>query len=800
MRKDIFKIEGIHCASCVSRIESTLLALDGVESASVNLSTGIATITYDDTKITPSYMKTKIDGLGYNFVIKNIKRLIVGIEGLHCASCVEKLQNKLKEHKGVYDVSVNLATKKAFISFDPKEMNIELLKNVISDAGYQVKDLKELESEKDEIIKSKKNFIFSLIFSFPLALVTMLEHFDIFHFFHNVYYYAIFQFVLATPVLFWGRNFYINGLRSVIKAKTATMDTLVALGTGTAYLYSLYGTIMLFVNRGGHTVHLYYETSAVLITFILLGRYLEANARGKTSEALKKLMKLAPKSATVIRNGIEMVIPVEQVALGDIVLVKSGERIPVDGEIIEGSSSVDESMITGESLPVEKNINDKVLAGTVNRTGTFRFKATSIGADTFLSQIIKLVEEAQASKAPIQKIADKVSSVFVPVVLIIAIMSFFIWKLLGYDTVFAANAFIAVLIIACPCSLGLATPTAIIVGTGMGATQGILFKNAESLEKLAQVSLLLMDKTGTITYGSPEVINVKTFSFDEKEFIRIVASIEKASSHPLSEAVLKYYDKSDLYHVEKFETLPGKGLIGYINDKKYYVGSINFLKENDALLPDEISLKSDYTTIYVSEQSDNKNKLIGFIDIFDKIKDDAVLFVSNMKKLNVTLYMLTGDNQKVAELVAKTLAINFYKANVLPQDKQNIVLEEKEKNQKVAMVGDGINDSPALAAADVGIAFGSGTDIAMETSDIVLIKPNLMGIYKAFLLSRLTIRKIKENLFWAFLYNIIGIPVAAGLLYPLWSITLNPIFAGIAMAMSSVSVVTNSLIMKRKNI
>lgn len=578
------------------------------------------------------------------------------------------------------------------------------------------------------------------------------------------------------------------------------MDTLVALGTGTAYLYSLYGTIMLFFNRGEHSVHLYYETSAVLITFILLGRYLEANATGKTSEALKKLMKLTPKNATVIRNGVEMVVPVEQVALGDIVLVKSGERIPVDGEIIEGNSSVDESMITGESLPVEKNINDKVLAGTVNRTGTFRFKATSIGADTFLSQIIKLVEEAQASKAPIQKIADKVSSVFVPVVLIIAIASFFVWKLLGYDTVFAANAFIAVLIIACPCSLGLATPTAIIVGTGMGATHGILFKNAESLEKLAQVSLLLMDKTGTITYGSPEVINIKTFNFDEKEFIKIVASIEIASSHPLSEAVLKYYDKNDFYRVEKFETVPGKGLIGYINDKRYYLGSIYFLKENDALLPEESLLKSDYSTIYVSEEFENKNQLIGFIDIFDKIKDDADLFVNNIKKLNVTLYMLTGDNQKVAELVAKTLGINFYKANVLPHDKQKIVLEEKEKNLKVAMVGDGINDSPALAAADVGIAFGSGTDIAMETSDIVLIKPNLMGIYRAFLLSRLTIMKIKENLFWAFLYNTIGIPIAAGLLYPLWGITLNPIFAGVAMAMSSVSVVTNSLIMKRKNI
>jgi len=800
MKKDVFKIEGIHCASCVSRIEKALYELKGVKSVAISLTNGLATIVYDEELVTPFDMKEKIDNLGYKFLIKKQKKLIINVTGLHCASCVNRLQEHLKQLPGVFDASVNLATSKAFITYSPGEVSIDRIKSCVYDAGYGVAELTEVEPEREEIAKYRKNVIYSTIFSLPLFFFTMMEHFHIFKIFSNDTLNALIQWFLATPVIYFGRNFYINGLKSVVKAKTATMDTLVALGTGAAYVYSFYVTVMIFIKHPEfNSMNLYYETSAVLITFILLGRFLEAKAKGNTGEAIKKLMRLTPKNATVVRNNVEIIVPVDEVIKEDLVLIKPADRVPVDGEVIDGYSYVDESMITGESIPVEKSKGDKVIAGTINGNGVLKIKAVSVGADTLLSQIIKLVEESQASKAPIQKMADKISSVFVPSVLLIAIISFSLWLVMGYEADFAFKTFISVLIIACPCSLGLATPTAIIVGTGMAAEKGILFKNAEALEKLAKVNMLFMDKTGTISYGKPEVIDVVSFNTSEEELLKIAASIERVSTHPLADAVLKKYGNEDYYEISEFKTLPGKGVSAVINGEIYYLGSFSFMKEVGVNVNETIN--EAYTTIFIASiKRDGEKYLLGHLSIFDRIKEDAKEFVQKMNQLGVKLYILTGDNEKVADNVAKTLGINFYKANVLPHEKQQVIVDEKRKYKFVAMVGDGINDSPALAVADVGIAFGSGTDIAMETSDVVLVKPNLMGIYRAFLLSKLTIVKIKQNLFWAFIYNSIGIPIAAGLLFPFLGIQLNPMFAGAAMAMSSVSVVTNSLMMKRRKV
>lgn len=800
MKKETFIVEGLHCASCVKRVEETLLSLKGVKSASVNLANGSVLVEYDENLISPSGMKNSIDSLGYTFKIIKTKSVVVKIGGLHCASCVARLETALKSYDGIIDATVNLATNKAFITFDANRVDERKIKDIISKTGYEPIDYIDVDAERVELAKKKNNFILSAIFSFPLLIITMADHFNIYRFFQNDKLYAIIQFILATPVLFFGKEFYINGIKTLIKSKTSTMDTLVAMGTGTAYLYSLYETIIILT--GGHAMasHLYFETSSVLITFILLGRSLEAMAKGKTSSAIKKLIKLLPSTAIVVRDGKEIEVSINELKVDDLIVVKSGQRIPVDGVVVEGYSSVDESMITGESIPVEKKVGDNVIGGTLNTTGSIIFKATSVGSNTMLSQIIRLVEEAQSSKAPIQKLVDKISSVFVPAVFIIAIISFAIWKLAGFDTYESAKAFISVLIIACPCSLGLATPTAIIVGTGLGAEKGILFKNAEILERLSRVDVIVLDKTGTLTYGRPEVIEIKTVNLEERDFLKYLASIERLSSHPLADSILRKYSNNNFFEITDFENIPGKGLKGKTNGKYLYAGTPDFLEESGFKIEKDIFTKyyeEGNSIVCLGIEQEYKKILAGFVVIADIIKEDAIDFVKTILSQNIELYMLSGDNEKVAESVAKRLGIARYKGQVLPDEKQNIVRKIKESSKIVAMVGDGINDAPALAVADVGIAFGSGTDIAIETSDVVLVKPDLMNIVRAINLSKLTKRKIKENLFWAFIYNSVGIPIAGGILYPLFKITLSPIFAGIAMAMSSVSVVTNSLLMKR---
>ncbi len=722
--------------------------------------------------------------------------IVLGIRGLHCASCVRRVETKLLETSGVVSANVNLATAKAIVKYDPKLINVDGVKAAIKSIGFEAYDIKSEIDLKDEGAIKSKNFVLSLIFSIPLAIITMSEHFHIYSFFDSDKANSIFQLLLATPVIFFGREFYINGFKAVVKSRTATMDTLVALGTGSAYLYSLFVTIMIFLGKEGYdSMHLYYETSAVLIMFILLGRSLEAKAKGKTSEAIKKLIELSPKYAVVLRDGKEVEIPISEVVIKDIVYVKAGQRVPVDGIILDGYSFVDESMITGESVPVEKKKGDVVLAGTINKMGTFIIEATSVGENTVLSQIIKLVESAQSSKAPIQKMADKISAIFVPAVLVCAVISLIFWKFYGFDTYFAIKAMIAVLIIACPCSLGLAAPTAVIVGTGMAAEKGVLFKNAESIEKLSTIDTVVLDKTGTLTYGKPEVI--KVFSvIDESIFLKYVASLEKASSHPLAEAVIKRYGVDDFFEVKNFETLPGMGIVGYINGDKVLVGSMSFLVDNGFEIEPE-GLEDGFTYIFVGLVSGVDKRFLGYLALFDNLRDDAFEFVSSLKRLSIDVFMLTGDSVKVAEIVSKRLNNISYKARVLPEEKQNVIAQLKAQGKKIAMVGDGINDAPALAAADVGIAIGSGTDIAIEAGDIVIINPNLMTIYKGILLSKNIISKIKQNFFWAFLYNSLGIPIAAGVLYPFLGILLNPMFAGLAMAFSSVSVVTNSLLLRR---
>lgn len=730
-----------------------------------------------------------------------MKEIILGVKGLHCASCVNRLETKLNQTPGIINASVNLLAARANIKYDPKIIDLEGIFSAVKSAGYEAYELAENIEEKlnKELIEKEKNFKYSFILSLPLIIITMSEHFHIYKFFQSDVYNALFQFILATFVLYFGREFYVNGFKTLINSKTATMDTLVALGTGTAYLYSLFVTIMIFLKRQGYdSMHLYYETSAVLIMFILLGRNLETKAKGKTSLAIKKLVELAPKYAVVLRDGKEIEIPISQVEIKDIVYVKPGQRIPVDGIVIDGYSSVDESMITGESVPVEKKKGDKVLAGTLNKLGSFKIEAQSVGNNTILAQIIKLVESAQSSKAPIQKMADKISSIFVPLVVVFAILSFIFWKLYGFDTYFSLKALISVLIIACPCSIGLAAPTAVIVGTGMGAEKGILFKNAESIQKLSEIDTIVLDKTGTLTYGKPEVININSF-IDQDIFLKYLASIEKTSSHPLAEAILKKYGKDDFFEVKNFETKPGLGVIGHIDDEKIYIGSLNFLKEEGFTITQEI-IEEGFTYIFVGIEKKGDKTFLGFVKLFDNLRDDAVDFIKSLKDTGIEVFMLTGDNEKVAEKVAKTLSIDNYKARVLPQEKQEIIANLKAKRRKVAMIGDGINDAPALATADVGIAIGSGTDIAIETGDIVIVKPNLMTIYKGILLSKKILAKIKQNFFWAFIYNTLGIPIAAGILYPFFGILLNPMFAGLAMAFSSVSVVTNSLLLKKNKL
>lgn len=721
-----------------------------------------------------------------------MKKITLKISGIHCQNCVTTIEKALKKEPGIKFANVNFATEKAAVEYDEKQLDENKLLLLIKKTGYESRVVEE--SEKIDL-KEKAVELKQLRFKVILAAVLAIPTLILSMFFSNNQFpfqdYLVW--ILATPVQFYvGRQFY-QGAWTALKNKTSNMDTLIALGTSAAYFYSVY--VILFAAEG----HQYFEAAAVLITLVILGKYLEAVAKGKTSAAISKLMTLGAKTATIIRKGQELKIPIDEVQKGDLIIVKPGEKIPVDGIIVEGHSTIDESLVTGESIPVEKKKGDEVIGSTINKQGSFRFKATKVGAETTLSRIIKLIEEAQTKKAPIQKFADQVSSYFVPIIILIAILTFTIWfSILQATTEFALIATIAVLVIACPCALGLATPTAIMVGTGKGASQGILIKGGEALEMAHRLKSIVFDKTGTITKGQPEVTDI----IGEKKVLELAASIENNSEHPLAEAIVRKGKESKVTFrkITGFKALIGKGVKGKIGQKQYYLGNPRLMQELKINLKNQEQkirqLEEEGKTVMILAEG---KKVLGLIAVADEIKPDSSLAMKKLQELGIKVYMITGDNYRTAQAIAKKAGIKHFFAEVLPEDKVKYI-KKLQKEGKVAMVGDGINDAPALAQAEIGIAMGSGTDVAMESGNIVLMRNSLLDVPKALKLSKLTMNKIKQNMFWALFYNVLGIPIAAGVFYSFTGWLLNPMIAGGAMALSSVSVITNSLLLKRKRL
>lgn len=748
------------------------------------------------------------------------------VKGMHCASCSNIIKRKLEKLDGVTSCTVNFGTEKAEVAYDAGSVDLSQMNEQISKLGYALQaetidavaspseNIAKLEKEKElENLKHKTEFampiaavvFIGMIWELLSHRVTFLPPFPL-----SMDSFNLISFILATPIMFWIGKPFIDGVVRFIRYRAANMDTLVGIGTLIAYTYS--SLILLFpafkelLNAPDG---LYYDVTIVVIGFITLGKYLEARSKLKTGEAIEKLLGLAAKNALVLRDGKELSLPIDQVVVGDILLVKPGQKIPVDGIIVDGKSSIDESMITGEPIPVDKEINDVVIGATVNKQGSLKVKATQVGNDTMLAQIIKMVESAQGSKAPIERIADKVSGVFVPIVLVFAVIMLLVWVIVGSQFLPLQTAvslglisFVGILVIACPCAMGLATPTAVIVGVGKAAQNGILIKNAESLEKFNGINFVIMDKTGTITKGEPAITDIKPVGKHQiKESLQLLASLEAHSEHPLAMAVVERAknDKLSTLQVKDFEAIEGKGLRGSIQGTEYYAGNLK-LAADLGITVDEKLIK-----IFASHGKTPvvlmaKKKVIAYIGIADTIKDDAVEAVQKLHKLGIKVAMLTGDNHRTAEYIAKQVGIDRVIAEVLPGDKANEVKKLQQEGYKVAMVGDGINDAPALATADVGVAMGTGTDVAIESAGITLLGGHISKLPKAINLSRSTMRVIKQNLFWAFFYNIIGIPVAAGALYPFLGIMLSPAIAGAAMAFSSVSVVTNSLLLKRHKI
>ncbi|MBU8908732.1 heavy metal translocating P-type ATPase [Desertibacillus haloalkaliphilus] len=784
-------VAGMTCAACSNRVEKVLNKMDGVD-AQVNLTTEKASIDYDPSTTTIEDIAAKIEKIGYGVQTEKVE---FDVTGMTCAACSSRIEKVLNKQAGVKLASVNLATESATIEYNSGLIEEQDLIGKIQKLGYDAKqkaDEKEKQSHKELQLKNMKwKLVISSILSAPL-LITMLDHLfgmNLPHIFMNPW----FQLVLATPVQFIiGWQFYVGAYKS-LRNSGANMDVLVALGTSAAYFYSLYEGMRTIGNVGYHP-HLYFETSAIIITLILFGKYLETSAKSKTTLAISKLLNLQAKQARVLRNGEEVMIPVEDVKVSDRLVVKPGEKIPVDGFVVKGRTSVDESMITGESIPIEKNIESMVIGSTLNKNGTIEMEATKVGKDTALASIIKVVEDAQGSKAPIQRLVDVISGYFVPIVVVISIVTFIVWILFvtpGHMEM-ALMAAIAVLVIACPCALGLATPTSIMVGTGKAAENGVLFKGGEHLERTHQLNAVIFDKTGTITKGKPEVTN---FTGDA-EALKLLASAEKGSEHPLAEAIVAYATEHEVELVETddFSAIPGHGIQASISGEQVLVGTRKLMNDHHIDVSDVENELLEYET------EGNTAMLVaingqyrGIVAVADTIKETAVEAVSQLKELGLDVIMLTGDNERTAQAIAKQVGIDQVIAEVLPEEKANKVKEVQLEGKKVAMVGDGINDAPALATADIGIAIGTGTEVAIEAADVTLLGGELLLIPKAIKLSKATIKNIRQNLFWAFAYNSAGIPIAAiGLLAP-W-------VAGAAMAFSSVSVVSNSLRLKRVKI
>ncbi len=718
------------------------------------------------------------------------KNIELKIYDMSCASCAAKIEKALNDKQGINEAKVNFAIKSAFIKFDPEKLVIADVKQVIIDTGYTPEDIIKKEDanlkEEQEYQEQKKNFMLSLIFTLPIFIISML----MIEFPYKNWVLS----GLSLPVIFvFGRQFYIGAFKA-LKKKSVNMNTLIALGTGAAFIYSLMSTVYpRAFELIGQKPEVYYETATVIISLILLGRTLEAKAKGRASRAVKELMELQPDKALVISKEGEKEVLIDDIKVGNMILVKPGEKIPLDGEIIEGSSTIDESMITGESLPAKKKVQDSIIGGTINKTGSFRFKVTKIGEDTTLSQIINLVKNMLSSKAPVQRLVDIISGYFVFTVIAIALLTLFVW--LSINPPLAIITFVAVLIIACPCALGLATPTAIMVGAGLGAKNGILIKNAESLESAEKIQAITFDKTGTLTIGEPAVTDIYA-NIDNKRLLYYAASVEKLSEHPLALAVVKKAgnENINLVQAKDFKTLPGQGVFALVDSKEILIGSESFMKSNNIdITPFAGKIHELHTEGKTVVCVSINKQARGIMAIYDPLKPDAEDTINKLKSMDIEVIMLTGDKKVVAVSISKKLGIERFIPELMPQEKVLVVKKLQEEGKIVAMVGDGINDAPALAQANVGIAMGSGIDIAVESSDITIIKGNLGSIVKAFNLSKQTMRTLKQNLFFAFIYNVIAIPLAAGVLYPGFGILLNPMIAALAMAFSSVSVVTNSI-------
>ena len=829
LRQVHLPVEGMTCASCVSHVEGALKSVPGVSSVSVNLATEVAAVELDPDNVSMDELVGAVDDAGYNV---QVVRADLNVGGMTCASCVSHVEGALREVPGVLSANVNLATERAAVRYVPGVASVESFRKAVYDVGYTVEgpadDATDDVREMDRLARTAEigGLRNKLAVAASLGAIIFLGSFDGFPWVSGLMdrtYYPFLLWALATPVQFWaGWMFYTSGF-GALRHRVANMHTLIALGTSVAYVYSVAVVFIRVFSPGTLSVrgvegNVYFETSAIIIALVLLGRFLESRARGQTSEAIRRLMGLRPKTARVVRDGQEYDLPMDAVVPGDVILVRPGEKVPVDGEVVGGHSTIDESMLTGESMPVDKAEGSSVYGATVNRTGAFRYHATKVGKDMLLSQIIKLVEEAQGSRAPIQRLADLVAAYFVPAVLVTGAATFLFWLFLGPEPslTYALLVAVAVLIIACPCALGLATPTAIMVGTGKGAERGVLIRRAEALETAHRANVIILDKTGTLTLGQPSVTDVIPFSGGEEELLKLAASVEVSSEHPVGEAIVRAARERgySLEGAEGFDAIPGRGVRATVHENSVVVGDGTLMEAEGANLDGMGSAALELfsqgkTVVYVA----TRGRVLGSIAVADTLKPEAPMVVSRLRDLGLEVIMLTGDNEATADAVAGRLGVHRVYAQVMPGDKAGVVRDLQSEGKVVIMVGDGINDAPALAQADIGIAMGTGTDVAMESADVTLMRGDLHGLLTTLQLSRATMRTIKQNLFWAFFYNLALIPVAAGVLYPLFDHLgavpsglhfffgdlgfLNPVLAALAMAFSSVTVVSNSLRLRR---
>jgi Cu+-exporting ATPase len=816
MTEKNYRVTGMTCSACAASVQKAVAGLDGVHQANVNIASEKLYVKFDSTKTDFDTIKKAVEDAGYGLIgEQSTKTVELLIDGMTCAACSGAVERATRKLEGVQSAQVNLMTNRGTFIYDPSRIKLSEIKAAIEKAGYTPRDIAaeaaadpERERERKQARNMRIRLITAIVFSVPIFYIAMGHMFGFLKlpmpgFLDHHRYpltFALVQFALTIPVLVAGSRFYTRGFKTLFKG-APNMDTLVAIGTGSAFLYSIFATVRIYMGDHAYTQSLYFESASVVITLVMVGKYLEARSKGKTSEAIKKLMQLRPTTAIIEKDGKELEVPLDEVAVGDIIIVKPGSSFPVDGQVYEGISTADESMLTGESLPVEKSPGSRVTGGSINGEGLIKFKATHVGEDTALSKIIKLVEEAQGKKAPIALLADVVSGWFVPVVLLIAIVSAIGWAAAGYDFKFVLSIFVSVLVIACPCALGLATPTAIMVGTGKGAELGILIKGGEALEASHKIDAVVLDKTGTITEGKPRLTDIRLYGdITEEQALFLCASAERGSEHPIAKAVVQEAENRGMKpdNPSSFTAVPGRGIDAVISGQRVLVGNLKLMNENDidtqiATADAGALAASGRTLLYVAADG----KLHALMAASDTVKQSSAEAIFRLRSMGLDIYMITGDNRNTAQAIAKEVGIQHILSDVLPADKAREIKRLQDSGKRVAMVGDGINDAPALVQADVGMAIGTGTDVAVESADVVLMGGDLNEVATAIALSKATIRNIKQNLFWAFIYNTIGIPFAAGVFYIFGGPLLSPVFAGAAMAFSSVSVVTNALRLRR---